>query len=166
MEIVPLYDDGLYYLKNPCGTNGHPDFLLFLYGRVIPFECKTTSNRRFRFNGTLPHPTTIYAFSDKFHDRTRVALGRDLISRHTGQDIENMLRDEVADLNARLKERAMELDGNPLTFIPYVRGCFDQRGGYANTDLIKLAEEYDWKAGVKVHLLRELRMSKYVPPER
>jgi len=161
MEILDLYSDHLYYIYQPCGISSPPDFLLLIYGRVVPFECKSSTSRKYRFNNTLPHETTIYAFSDKHHNKTRLAMGSDLIVPDTRENIEEITRRELKDAYARIRKQIKNVDGNPYGFGGYGRVQFDQHGGYPNTDFITLSEEKNWKKGVFGHIIRELAKSDY-----
>lgn len=160
-RFLELYDDHLFYLAQPCGSSSPPDFILVIYGRIVPFECKSTQKRKYRFNNTLPHPTTVYAFTSQIHNKTRVAMGRDLISHHAGLEIERITKEELSAAHKRIQERTKNIPGNPYKFEGYGREQYGQTGGMETEDFVVLSEQNKWRLGVLVHLLRELRMSKY-----
>lgn len=72
---------GKFYVYQPFGSQKYPDFFIIEDGYIIPLECKSSKNKRPKWNGGLPKPNLgIYFFSLTAEDIT-FFLGKDILPK-------------------------------------------------------------------------------------
>jgi DNA (cytosine-5)-methyltransferase 1 len=116
-------DDGNYYIYQPFGSQMSPDIILLRvkngFSKTLYIECKTGKNSIF-WNDGFPCKNTLYVFSCRQDEKTRIFTSDDLIN-----DIVRKCRDiyeeKKDNLNVELREMLKTEHFNPT-----VRGAWTQ----------------------------------------
>lgn len=150
------FQTGLWVINQPLGNSDYPDKLLIMWGRVVVIEEKSSEKSSYRFNNTCPHPKTVYIFSDKRHEATRMVQAKWFIDLDQYSILhEALAAGEAAHKEARnkvLKEYGLE----DFFIQPYSRPQFGTSGGYNKIDFVRLSNQYNWSDAATTAVLYQL----------
>jgi hypothetical protein len=78
------------FISQPFGSQATPDFIFKYKNILIPLEAKSSKDTKPAYNGTLPHPYCIYAFTSQKYDKHTIFLGKDVVGQKERQFLENL----------------------------------------------------------------------------
>ena len=135
IEIVnnPFININNAFIFQPFGSQQFPDFLIFVYGKVIPVEIKYTQNEnkdkkihsaRPMWNSNLPKPNCLYIYGVA-HQIITFFKGSSILDHNTREVLLNFFEDmdkEKSDLNISLKNLK-----NNFGLYPYIRKAYEHK---------------------------------------
>jgi len=120
------------FISQPFGSQAPPDFIFKYQNILIPLEAKSSEGTRPAYNGTLPHPNCIYAFTSKKYNKHTLFLGKDVV--------DNEERKFLGTLDKKIKElikheteehrKENPIDKNQRGWYLYFRQKFEQKCGH------------------------------------
>lgn len=138
MDMSQILDDWNYYIAQPNGSSSPPDQLYIQYGEICKLECKSSQDNKFRFNNTYPSCETVYIFSSKRHNMTRVSMGYHISCDFDPEVYEVLAKRRVKECDKIMKQDSIDLG---LKMKAYVRLQYDL---IEHEDLVLKAEQNDW----------------------
>ncbi len=147
LDMCQILDNANYYIAQPNGTTDSPDHLYIQYGEVSKIECKSSRSNKFLFNNTLPTPQTIYIFSSKVHNITRVAMGYRLIETME-MPLEFLKEVDQRFHDFNIEGRQLAKDHN----MPFYHFARKQFGTTGDSDFARISDEKGWNIDVLVYL--------------
>lgn len=67
------------FISQPRGTHGSPDYWVYMNGKKIELECKSSKSGSVKWNSGRPHNDILYAFNCGRTNKTYMFLGQDHI---------------------------------------------------------------------------------------
>ena len=148
-----VYDDHVYYVREPFGGKSNPDFMLIVYGRVIFLECKSGKERNYKWNNSIPKKDYLYLMSCGATNRSTLIMGQRMIDPVYGYFLNKETRQAQVEASNNVRER-MNLrfpeysELNPHNWSGDFRVQFEPSGpeidGVKNNDFVEKALITGW----------------------
>jgi len=95
-------DLNMCFISQPKGTHGCPDYWIYIGGRKIKLECKSSKNESIRWNSGRPRNNIIFAYNCDKTNKTYLFMGQDHIGDMT--DFEEFVIPKLNEIKQQQKE--------------------------------------------------------------
>jgi hypothetical protein len=118
----------LHFIKHPNGKQNTPDFRLYIEGKSIDIECKSSrTGYKPMYNATYPDKDTIYVYTNKKDNNTIIYYGSEIISdevRDICEEYKLLNKKLHNEINKKLE--LLDSTHNPYGMRVYARNMFVQ----------------------------------------
>ena len=99
-----------HFVPQPTGPNAHPDYWIFIDGKKLQLECKSSTNGQIKWNSGRPRKDVIYAYNCAELNKTYLLMGQDFLG--DGVDLDHFndvlmpqFIDDRAIVNKRINDK-------------------------------------------------------------
>lgn len=134
-QFYEQFRDGVYYMREPFGSQQSPDFIVFYYGFCFFIECKSSKNEKIMWNCAISRRNWIYIVRAK--DHRGLFLGSHFISENQESAISRYWEEVIRfgrGLWSRISDEYPNLQSSRNQWEPYNRKMNNHKCNFAEID--------------------------------